>query len=451
MIKKFLPKSLLGRIILIVLFPIIMFQLIILFYYYNSLWERTLNRLSRSVAMEIDMVHSSFSRDIYYNGWADSNYIEDEDKLFHETKMLAKHFLMELNISDTLQDQIENREKKEGLVIQSFKNELGTRIEELFYVQENLQGKVSVFIELTQDELGSKYLEIQFPKDRITTSRNHVLLGWLLISSSILIMISFLFLRNQIRPIRKLAKAAEKFGKGQDIGDFKTSGASEVRLASAEFLKMKNRITRQIEQRSLMLAGVSHDLKTPLTRMRLQSETIQDDQIKESLNDEIKHMNEMLTEYLDFSANQDVSSKNIVNPIEALIKIKNDLHFKENEIDLEIINDEDSWVNESIFVRCITNILNNAIENATKIKIKAETTSNFIKINIHDNGLGISDEEKKNVFKPFYRIDKSRNQNISNSGLGLAITKSLLNSINGKITLKDSYLGGLEVVIEIQN
>ena len=358
---------------------------------------------------------------------------------------------MELNISDTLQDQIENREKKEGLVIQSFKNELGTRIEELFYVQENLQGKVSVLIELTQDELGSKYLEIQFPKDRITTSRNHVLLGWLLISSSILIMISFLFLRNQIRPIRKLAKAAEKFGKGQDIGDFKTSGASEVRLASAEFLKMKNRITRQIEQRSLMLAGVSHDLKTPLTRMRLQSETIQDDKIKESLNDEIKHMNEMLTEYLDFSANQDVSSKNIVNPIEALIKIKNDLHFKENDIDLEIINDEDSWVNESIFVRCITNILNNAIENATKIKIKAETTSNFIKINIHDNGLGISDEEKKNVFKPFYRIDKSRNQNISNSGLGLAITKSLLNSINGKITLKDSYLGGLEVVIKIQN
>ena len=116
-------------------------------------------------------------------------------------------------------------------------------------------------------------LKIIIPEDRITTSRNHVFLGWLLVSSSLLIIISFLFLRNQIRPITKLAKAAERFGKGQDIGDFKTSGASEVRLASAEFLKMKNRITRQIEQRSLMLAGVSHDLKTPLTRMRLQSES----------------------------------------------------------------------------------------------------------------------------------------------------------------------------------
>ncbi len=185
--------------------------------------------------------------------------------------------------------------------------------------------------------------------------------------------------------------------------------------------------------------------------MRLQSETIQDDKIKKSLNDEIKLMNEMLTEYLDFSANQDISSKNTINPIKALIKIKNDLHFKENNIDLEILNDENSSVNESIFVRCITNILNNAIANASKIKIKAENTSSFIKINIHDDGPGISDEEKKNVFKPFYRIDKSRNQNIGNSGLGLAITKSLLNSINGKITLKDSYLGGLEVVIEIPN
>jgi two-component system osmolarity sensor histidine kinase EnvZ len=248
-----------------------------------------------------------------------------------------------------------------------------------------------------------------------------------------------------------LAKAAERFGKGQDIGDFKTSGASEVRLASAEFLKMKNRITRQIEQRSLMLAGVSHDLKTPLTRMRLQSESIKDNKIKDSLNDEIKHMNEMLSEYLEFSADQEINSKNIVNPIEALIKIKNDLHFKDKNIELEIVNDEESYVNENIFIRCITNVLNNAVENSTIIKIEAEATDNIIKINIHDNGIGIEDEEKENVLKPFYRIDKSRNQNVNNSGLGLAITKSLLNSINGKISLHDSSLGGLEVAIEIQN
>tara|TARA_Y100001970_G_scaffold47290_1_gene59816 strand:- start:3928 stop:4944 length:1017 start_codon:yes stop_codon:yes gene_type:complete len=334
-----------------------------------------------------------------------------------------------------------------NLVFKNLNKELKYKIEYPYVIEPDKANKSINILVSIEDQT----IKIGILEDRITTSRNHVFLGWLLISSSILIIISFLFLRNQIRPIRKLAKAAEKFGKGQDIGDFKTSGASEVRLASTEFLKMKNRITRQIEQRSLMLAGVSHDLKTPLTRMRLQSESIKDEKIKESLNDEIKHMNEMLTEYLDFSANQEIDSKNTVNPIEALIKIKNDLHFKDKDIELEILNDEESYVNENIFVRCITNVLNNAVENATKILIKAEASINIIKIDIHDNGLGISDEEKSNVFKPFYRIDKSRNQNINNSGLGLAITKSLLNSINGKITLHDSFLGGLEVVIEIQN
>ncbi len=433
MIKKFFPSNLLGRAMLIVIFPILTFQIIILTYYFNSLWERTLSRLARSVAAEVTMIVDQVEQKNL-----SKSQIEND---------LAKTLGLKVDFLDKDErskiDQIESY----NLVLKNLNRELEKKIEYPYIIVSDKPGKgINVLVSINE-----QIIKIGILEDRITTSRNHIFLGWLVISSSILIIISFLFLRNQIRPIRKLAKAAEKFGKGQDIGDVKISGASEVRLASTEFLKMKNRITRQIEQRSLMLAGVSHDLKTPLTRMRLQSETIQDDKIKKSLNDEIKLMNEMLTEYLDFSANQDISSKNTINPIKALIKIKNDLHFKENNIDLEILNDENSSVNESIFVRCITNILNNAIANASKIKIKAENTSSFIKINIHDDGPGISDEEKKNVFKPFYRIDKSRNQNIGNSGLGLAITKSLLNSINGKITLKDSYLGGLEVVIEIPN
>ena len=140
-----------------------------------------------------------------------------------------------------------------------------------------------------------------------------------------------------------------------------------------------------------------------------------------------------------------------INPIEAIINIKNDIHFTKHEINLEIINDEEVFVNENIFSRSITNVLNNAIVQSDKIIIKADINKNLIKINIHDNGIGIPDSEKDNVFKPFYRVDQSRNQNVSNSGLGLATTKSLLNSINGKISLHDSYLGGLEVAIEIPN
>ena len=417
---------------LIVIFPILTFQIIMLTYYFNSLWERTLSRLARSVAAEVNMIIDQVEQ---------KNLTENEIK-----NDLGKALGLQISF---IEEEIDNNNQMEplNLVFKNLNKELRYKIKYPYVIEPDKANKsINILVSIE-----NQIIKIGILEDRITTSRNHVFLGWLLISSSILIIISFLFLRNQIRPIKKLAKAAEKFGKGQDIGDFKTSGASEVRLASTEFLKMKNRITRQIEQRSLMLAGVSHDLKTPLTRMRLQSESIKDEKIKESLNDEIKHMNEMLAEYLDFSANQEVDSKNIVNPIEALIKIKNDLHFKDKNIELEIINDEKSYVNENIFVRCITNVLNNAVENATKIEIKAEASNNVVKINIHDNGLGISDEEKRNVFKPFYRIDKSRNQNINNSGLGLAITKSLLNSINGKINLKDSFLGGLEVVIEIQN
>jgi two-component system osmolarity sensor histidine kinase EnvZ len=432
MIKKFLPTNLLGRAMLIVIFPILTFQIIMLTYYFNSLWERTLSRLARSVAAEVNMIVDQVEQ---------KNLTENEIK-----NDLGKALGLQISF---IEEEIDNNNQMEplNLVFKNLNKELRYKIKYPYVIEPDKANKsINILVSIE-----NQIIKIGILEDRITTSRNHVFLGWLLISSSILIIISFLFLRNQIRPIKKLAKAAEKFGKGQDIGDFKTSGASEVRLASTEFLKMKNRITRQIEQRSLMLAGVSHDLKTPLTRMRLQSESIKDEKIKESLNDEIKHMNEMLAEYLDFSANQEVDSKNIVNPIEALIKIKNDLHFKDKNIELEIINDEKSYVNENIFVRCITNVLNNAVENATKIEIKAEASNNVVKINIHDNGLGISDEEKRNVFKPFYRIDKSRNQNINNSGLGLAITKSLLNSINGKITLHDSFLGGLEVFIEIQN
>ena len=264
-------------------------------------------------------------------------------------------------------------------------------------------------------------------------------------------MIAYLFLKNQVKPITNLAKAAEQFGKGQEVNDFKISGALEVRQAGKEFLKMKERISRQIEQRSLMLAGVSHDLKTPLTRMKLILESFKEQNIKDNLNEEIDQMNNMLVEYLDFAAINESENRSIVNPIEALKKIQNDIHFKGHNIKITIVNDSSIEINENIFVRSITNVLNNAIRVSTEIEVLADITDELIKVSIHDNGPGIPDNEKLNVFKPFYRIDKSRNQNTFNSGLGLATTKALLSTINGKISLHDSYMGGLEVIIEIPN
>jgi len=430
MLRSFLPKSLLGRTILIVLFPIIAFQIILLTYYYNSLWERTLNRLSRSVSMEINMIYDNFITE---------QVDETQNKKFYD------YYLIDVYLNDS-PDFIEKENiKSEGPVISSFRGELSSYIDEDFFVS-----KSDDLIHLAIS-FEDTFVVFEFPEDRINTSRNHVFISWQVVSTIILVLIAYLFLKNQVKPIRTLARASEQFGKGQEVPNFKVSGALEVRQASLEFLKMKNRITRQIEQRSLMLAGVSHDLKTPLTRMKLINESVQDEELKTSLDEEISHMSEMLVEYLEFAAENELKSNKLINPIEALIKIKNDVHFQKHNIELEVLKDNDCLVNENIFVRVVTNILNNAILNSEKVVIKTEVSDEIVKVNIHDNGKGIPDNEKENVFKPFYRIDKSRNQNTVSSGLGLAITKSLLNSINGRIQLYDSYLGGLEVAIEIPN
>jgi len=430
MLRSLLPKSLLGRTILIVLFPIIAFQIILLTYYYNSLWERTLNRLSRSVSMEINMIYDNFT-------------IEQVDVT--QNKKFYDYYLIDVYLNDS-PDFIEKENiKSEGPVISSFRGELSSYIDEDFFVS-----KSDDLIHLAIS-FEDTFVVFEFPEDRINTSRNHVFISWQVVSTIILVLIAYLFLKNQVKPIRTLARASEQFGKGQEVPNFKVSGALEVRQASLEFLKMKNRITRQIEQRSLMLAGVSHDLKTPLTRMKLINESVQDEELKKSLDEEISHMSEMLVEYLEFAAENELKSNKLINPIEALIKIKNDVHFQKHNIELEVLKDDDCLVNENIFIRVLTNILNNAILNSEKVVIKTEVSDEIVKVNIHDNGKGIPDDEKENVFKPFYRIDKSRNQNTVSSGLGLAITKSLLNSINGRIHLYDSYLGGLEVAIEIPN
>lgn len=431
-IKNFLPQNLLGRTILIVIFPFIMFQLIILSYYYNSLWERTLHQLSRSVVQEITLV----SQLINSTGYSKT-----------EVALIEKSIGLEINLYEEKPYQLNEEHKKESIIFQTLRTELSNSFKKEIYIKD-LSELDKVLVVLQFD---ASFMEFIFYKKRINTSRNHIFLGWQIISSLILIIISMLFLKNQIKPITNLARAAESFGKGQNIDDFKVSGATEVRLASNEFLKMKDRIVKQIDQRSLMLAGVSHDLKTPLTRIRLQTESIKEDEIKQSLNDEVQHMNEMLNEYLEFSSTEQQTKGGNISPIEAILKIKNDINFKDKNIEVEVAEDTGSVVNENIFNRVIINVLNNSVLHANHIKILIEINSQLILVSIHDNGPGIPDDEKERVFKPFYRIDKSRNQNKTNSGLGLSISKSLLSQINGSIALKDSFLGGLEVKIEIEN
>ena len=435
MIKKYLPKSLLVRAISIVILPMIVFQLIIVTVFFDSLWERVIARMSRSVAMEIALTVNQIKNN-------DISILRANRDYGSFTEMNIKI----ISSQDLTENYAANNIKFLDFVTSGFKRELQGTLNSTHWVQ-SANDNINVYV-----NIGEEMLRITFPKKRVSTARVHIFLGWVIISSAILIFISFLFLRNQIKPITQLAMAAEEFGKGNNVSNFKVSGASDVRRAAIEFLKMKNRIIKQVEQRSLMLAGVGHDLKTPLTRMRLQAETIENDKSKEFLIDEIKHMNLMLEEYLNFSKEENIKDSIKINPIEAIIRIKNDIHFNDKNIDIEIINDAEIELNANIFNRSIINLLNNSFENAQKVKIIIETSPELTKVEIHDDGEGIPETERANVFKPFYRIDKSRNQNLANSGLGLSTTKHLLNSINGTIELGESKtLGGLKVRIEIPN
>ena len=435
MIKKYLPKSLLVRAISIVILPMIVFQLIIVTVFFDSLWERVIARMSRSVAMEIALTVNQIKNN-------DISILRANRDYGSFTEMNIKI----ISSQDLSENYAANNIKFLDFVTSGFKRELQGTLNSTHWVQ-STNDNINVYV-----NIGEEMLRITFPKKRVSTARVHIFLGWVIISSAILIFISFLFLRNQIKPITQLAMAAEEFGKGNNVSNFKVSGASDVRRAAIEFLKMKNRIIKQVEQRSLMLAGVGHDLKTPLTRMRLQAEAIEDDKSKEFLIDEIKHMNLMLEEYLNFSKEENIKDSIKINPIEAIIRIKNDIHFNDKNIDIEIINDAEIELNANIFNRSIINLLNNSFENAQKVKIIIETSPELTKVEIHDDGEGIPETERANVFKPFYRIDKSRNQNSTNSGLGLSTTKHLLNSINGTIELgKSKILGGLKVRIEIPN
>ena len=217
MFRNLLPTSLLGRTILIVLFPIVMFQLIILSYYYNSLWERTLNRLSRSVAMEIQMVARQ--------------YDEGKSSLIDKIDM-KEIFLFDVNTYDQL-ELFTKTENYDTQVLKSFNQELATRIKNPFSIKETLNDTIEVIIQFE-----SSYMMLTFPKDRITTARNHIFLGWQIISALILVLISYLFLKNQVKPISNLAKAAEQFGKGQELDNFKISGALEVRPVSYTHLTL---------------------------------------------------------------------------------------------------------------------------------------------------------------------------------------------------------------------
>ena len=289
------------------------------------------------------------------------------------------------------------------------------------------------------------YFKFLVPRDRITSSSARIFALWITVPALIMVFISLIFLKNQTRPITNLARAAEKFGKGEEIDEFKPSGASEIRQAGYEFDKMRKRIIRHLNQRSEMLSGISHDLRTPLTRMKLQIAFIKDKDLAKKLSEDINEMEKMLNEYLQFTKSSFQEKDETFNLTELLDEIAK----KYNKDDISTNLTPRVYFNgrKNLIRRCINNLIDNAVKYGKKVNVELSKNNDNLFMKIEDDGPGIPKKEYDNVFKPFYKINKGRADSKSSVGLGLSIASDIVRSHGGNIKLEKSKMNGLEVRI----
>jgi len=289
------------------------------------------------------------------------------------------------------------------------------------------------------------YFEFFIPKDRVASTSARMFALWITLPALLMITIAIIFLKNQTRPIVNLAKAAERFGRGENIDEYRPSGALEIRQAGLEFDKMRKRIMRHLNQRSEMLSGISHDLRTPLTRLKLQLSFIKDEKLSKKMSLDIDEMEKMLNEYLQFTSSS-YSEKDETFDISELIEsIIN--KYENNNISKKLIPRVYINGRKSLIQRSLNNIIDNSIRYANKINLELSKKNNNILITIDDDGPGIPEDQYQNVFKPFYKIDKSRGDSKSSVGLGLSITSDIIKSHGGNIILEKSLLNGLRVKV----
>ena len=426
-LNKFV-KNLFYRALLIVAVPVIFLQLLITIVFFDSLWIKTNKGMTRALVNEIKTFIEVYKND---------SYDKDEIKnLFSVYQDLNIEFVQDENFVYNY------NERWFSPIDRTLRRELKSR-----FADNNFWYDVTSYKELI--DLRIKYQDGYFkflvPKDRLTSSSARIFGLWITVPALIMVIISLIFLKNQTRPITALAKAAEKFGKGEDVEEFKPSGAAEIRRAGFEFDKMRKRILRHLNQRSEMLSGISHDLRTPLTRMKLQTAFIKDKDISNKLTDDIDEMEKMLNEYLQFTSSSYLEKDELFSLSDLIDGI---IKKYDNENISKIIPTRIYFTGrKNLIKRSINNLIDNALKYGNKVNVELLKNNTNIFIKVEDDGPGIPEVEYDNVFKPFYKMDKGRAEAKSSVGLGLSIASDIVRSHGGNIKLKKSDLDGLEVRI----
>ena len=420
--KRLIPSSLLGRSIIIIFVPIIILVILTSFVFYQTSWNIISKRLTQSVVADINVIVK----------------LIDQDLKLNVIQIAKEDFKMVIDIIP-----------KKNLDPLSFQTERGILSKRLNQALEELDRPF--FYDLTNIDKGAKiavlldnkFLIINVDKDRIYSESAFVFLLWMIFASLILLFFSYFFMSKQIRPLKRLSIIAETFGRGLDAPELKSSGASEIKQTAIAFNQMRTRIRRFLKQRTDMLAGVSHDLRTPLTRMKLQLSLLKDEKAKNEFELDIKEMTAMLDSYVSFVRSEAPEPIEFISINEMLMDILKNIDNEKIKVQINQLNTIETSGRPIQLKRAFQNILDNSIRYSNKIIIEISKDDEGCIIYIDDNGPGIPDKNYEDVFKPFFTLDPSRNKLKGESGLGLSITRDIIRSHGGDIKLEKSRLGGL--------
>ena len=433
MLRRVTPRGLYGRTFLIVVLPVVLMQSIVTYVFFERHWESVTSNLSKGAASDIALVIDLAKRS---PAWT----IEELNAAAQVNKMdlWVTHYE-----GETL--PVETNDAFFSVVDRTLRDALATRLKDPFWFDTT---RYPDYVEVqVATETGVLIFHVR--SERVYATNGHIFILWLVGATLILVAIALIFLRNQVRPIQQLARAAEEFGRGRDAPDFRPAGASEVRRAARAFIGMRGRIKRHIHQRTALLAGVSHDLRTPLTRMRLELEMMPKTETTEALKTDVAEMEHMLEEYLAFTRDQSTEDTEMADLAALAEELRQDAERAGERLDVAAEGELSAAVRRSALKRALQNLIANAFAHADTVRLSLKEDGNSIAFQVDDDGPGIDPAQYEEAFKPFNRLDAARNQNKSGVGLGLAVARDVVRSHGGDITLAKSDLGGLQVRLQL--
>ncbi|MAY66095.1 MAG: two-component sensor histidine kinase [Rhodospirillaceae bacterium] len=425
-LKNALPKSLLGRALLIIVTPLILLQVVSGLIFYETHWDKVSYRLARSVAGDVAVIVQLVTDDPSEEGR------ERAAALAGRSMDMFVTFLPGAILSNRVTPPANDLEDMLDRSMQNFVVKP--------YRLDSQSSDRNVIIDV---QLADGVLRITTTRKRLFSTTVYVFVIWMIGTSLILFGVATIFMRNQVKPIRRLARAADNFGKGRDVSNFKPEGATEVRQAAQAFMAMRERIQRQITQRTDMLSGVSHDLRTPLTRMKLQLAMLGNVDGVDDLSGDVSEMERMLEGYLAFARGEGTEKPSPTDLGMLLEDVVGQVRRRGRPIDLHLEDRLNLPLRPNAFKRCITNLVENAARYGQHVSVRAGHRGDAIEITVDDDGPGIPEDKRAEVFRPFFRLDDSRNPETGGVGLGLTIARDVVRSHGGEILLSESPAGGL--------